>query len=100
MPAKLRLDTTWNRDPLPATDQASLAYLVVDISGTGDRGSGIGDRVQSPTKGPDPRSPVPDPRSPVPGPQRLVARTSCPRAGLPGRRLSPRCCEARWPCRT
>src|SRR5947207_6303002 len=31
MPAKLRLVTTWNRDPLPATDQASLAYLVVDI---------------------------------------------------------------------
>src|SRR5439155_13596028 len=33
MPAKLRLTTTWNRDPLPATDQPSLAYLVVDISG-------------------------------------------------------------------
>jgi Ca-activated chloride channel family protein len=31
MPAKLQLSTTWNRDPLPATDQASLAYLVVDI---------------------------------------------------------------------
>ena len=32
MPAKLRLATTWNRDPLPATDQPSLAYLVVDIA--------------------------------------------------------------------
>src|SRR5215212_3232081 len=31
MPSKLRLVTTWNRDPLPATDQASLAYLLVDI---------------------------------------------------------------------
>jgi len=33
MPAKLQLVSTWNRDPLPATDQASLAYLVLDIAG-------------------------------------------------------------------
>src|SRR5437868_4563938 len=31
MPAKLQLASTWNRDPLPATEQSSLAYLVVDI---------------------------------------------------------------------
>jgi Ca-activated chloride channel family protein len=31
MPGKLRLDATWNLDPLPATDAESLAYLLLDI---------------------------------------------------------------------
>jgi Ca-activated chloride channel family protein len=31
MPAPLELNTTWNLDPLPAGDQPSIAYLLVDI---------------------------------------------------------------------
>lgn len=32
MPGKLKLNATWNLDPLPASDQTSLAYLLVDIT--------------------------------------------------------------------
>ena len=32
MPQKLSLTSTWNYDPLPALQEQSLAYLVVDIS--------------------------------------------------------------------
>lgn len=31
MPAQLQLVPTWNLDPLPASDQPSIAYLLVDI---------------------------------------------------------------------
>src|SRR5689334_14131689 len=31
MPGKLKLNTTWNLDPLPASGETSLAYLLVDI---------------------------------------------------------------------
>src|SRR5438128_723792 len=31
-PAKLNLTSTWNLDPLPSTDQTSLAYLLADIT--------------------------------------------------------------------
>ena len=31
MPGKLTLNTTWNRDPLPSSNQTSLAYLLIDI---------------------------------------------------------------------
>src|SRR5205809_4308435 len=69
MPAKLQLASTWNRDPLPATDQPSLAYLVIDISGIGDRGTGIGDQVPSPTRDPDPHTRTRVPA--IPDPHRL-----------------------------
>ena len=29
MPGKLSLNSTWNLDPLPATDEPSLAYLLL-----------------------------------------------------------------------
>lgn len=32
MPAKLKLHATWNLNPLPASDQTGLAYLLVDIA--------------------------------------------------------------------
>src|SRR5438552_10760072 len=31
MPAQLQLVPTWNLDPLPASDQPSVAYLLVDV---------------------------------------------------------------------
>lgn len=35
MPGKLNLNATWNLDPLPATDQPSIAYLLLDIAPEG-----------------------------------------------------------------
>jgi Ca-activated chloride channel family protein len=36
MPSKLDLKATWSHDPLPANDQPSLAYLLIDIMYTGE----------------------------------------------------------------
>ncbi len=35
MPSKLDLTATWNHDPMPAGDQTSLAYLLVDVTEQG-----------------------------------------------------------------
>ena len=35
MTANISLKATWNHDPLPAEDQTSLAYLLLDITQEG-----------------------------------------------------------------
>jgi Ca-activated chloride channel family protein len=48
MPDNLTLNATWNLDPLPASDQPSVAYLLVDIHPEGIAATGNGSAPPNP----------------------------------------------------